>query len=615
MHLDKLAAERISRNQEDATEWKLSFRPGRFSPGGVRRLGGDRECPFYGLLDLMERTGAPERSVYFNLFSTRLEAAYLALKNPDEMDLMAFLARFRGTDRKALDKILPRMRVAMLSEASSSLLLKTAVSRANRLLSHREGRHQDDHLRFLLALLARVVIRAESKAALDTLVWGRDLLASPSLPWVCYQDCDELLKSAIEAMGAPERQIALERALDLKLPVEGGAGGPEHDWPELVESFSAKDLKSFEVSAKTSSRIDGLIDLVRGSQALDRGRALKRLHILYKGNKLTDAQKSALEAAIWESCDEDGWPRDSQLYPWIYMDLPGYQRAVAIFRSTIVGPVSNGEISQHLLMNLRAGLSRLEVPVGFDSISACIKHCLDWRPKPVNDEGVPPFFSDEASLEIATAQEVGYALAYSLLPAVDPENVTEELAAALRELPNLQHIPTISATAFQLARLCPDQHQAAVAMVRASIASRDPNRVYPSFVAINQFVKQASPDIPMPLELVELLVHMVEQRLQPGLGSPLEFAGDLINANCLSEEVRSRIARALPNIIEEYRYDQDRLSVPSMAELPTVRREIHRLSKIMAAQFPELQKFVDLLKDDPLPEVRNCDEDWRDPDD
>lgn len=609
-HLDKLAAERIARNQKDTEEWTLSFQPGRFSPAGVRRLGGDHECPFYGLLDLMERTGAPERSKYFNLFSTRLETAYLALNNPDEADLMTFLGRFRGADRKVLDKILPRMRVALLSETAISLLLKAAVNRANRLLSHREGRYQDDHLRFLLALLSRVVIRADSKVALDTFVWGKDLLASPSLPWVCYKDCDELLKSAMEAMRAPERQVALELALDLKLPVEAHAKAIERDWPELIESFSAEDVHHFEVSARTSSRIDGLIDLVRDSQALDRGRALRRLHTLYKGNKLTDAQKRTLSAAIWASCEEDGWPRDSQLYPWIYMDLPGCQRAVAIFKRTIVERVSNGEISASLLLNLRSGLSLLEVPVGFESITACIKHCLDWRPKPVDNEGMSSFFSNEASLEIATAKEVGYALAHSLLPAVDAENVTAELEAALRELPSMQHIPTISATAFQLARLCPDYDQSALAMVRAAIASRDPNRVYPSFVAINQFAKQVSADTPMPSELVELLVHIVEQRLQPGLGSALKFAGDLIDANCLPEEGRSRIARAIPDIIEEYRYDQDRLSVPSMAELPTVRREVHRLSTIMAAQFPDLQKFVDLLKDDPLPEVRNCVEDW-----
>lgn len=131
--------------------------------------------------------------------------------------------------------------------------------------------------------------------------------------------------------------------------------------------------------------------------------------------------------------------------------------------------------------------------------------------------------SDETDCGTGTAKEVGYALACSLLPATEPGNVTEQLAAALLELPDMRHIPTISATAFQLARLCPDQHQSAVAMVRAAIASRDPNRVDPYFVAINQFAKQVSPETPIPSELMELLVHMVEQRLQPGLGSALKF--------------------------------------------------------------------------------------------
>lgn len=125
-----------------------------------------------------------------------------------------------------------------------SQLLKAAVNRADRMLRHREGRHQDDHLSVLLAFLARVIIRADSQVALDIFVWGRDLLASPFLPWVCYKDCDELLRNALEAMGHPERQVALERALDLSLPIEADAKAVERGWP-LAESFSAEDIQHF----------------------------------------------------------------------------------------------------------------------------------------------------------------------------------------------------------------------------------------------------------------------------------------------------------------------------------------------------------------------------------
>lgn len=120
------------------------------------------------------------------------------------------------------------------------------------------------------------------------------------------------------------------------------------------------------MSAKTSSRIDGLIDLVRTSEPLDRGRALRRLHILNENNKLTDTKRVALEEAIWASRDEDGWPRDSQVHPWIYLDLPGHEHAQPVFIRRIVKAVANGNVGEFSLLNLRAGLGRLEMPVDFD---------------------------------------------------------------------------------------------------------------------------------------------------------------------------------------------------------------------------------------------------------
>jgi len=119
-HYERLSIERTKQKQTDNAEWELSFRSGRFRPGGVRRFGGDLECPFYGLLSLMEQTGAPERSLYGNLFSDRIVAAYRAIRDPDEDDLLTFLGRYRGTDRKILDQILPRRSVAIMTEKAAS---------------------------------------------------------------------------------------------------------------------------------------------------------------------------------------------------------------------------------------------------------------------------------------------------------------------------------------------------------------------------------------------------------------------------------------------------------------------------------------------------------------
>lgn len=97
---------------------------------------------------------------------------------------------------------------------------------------------------------------------------------------------------------------------------------------------------------------------------------------------------------------------------------------------------------------------------------------------------------------------------------------------------------------------------------------------------------------------------MVEQRLQPGLGRAMKFAGDLMDAKVLSNDELDRLTQALPTISSEYRYDQDRLDVPSLAELPAIRREIRRLIKKVVDQPPDLNEVEGELATDALPKVR-----------
>ncbi|WP_203228098.1 hypothetical protein, partial [Roseovarius dicentrarchi] len=81
--------------------------------------------------------------------------------------------------------------------------------------------------------------------------------------------------------------------------------------------------------------------------------------------------------------------------------------------------------------------------------------------------------------------------------------------------------------------------------------------------------------------------------------------GDLQAGGVLSTELAQRIAVALPDILEEYAYYQGSLPVPSMAELPTVRQQVHRLSGLLKGKFPVLADVHSRLKLDPLPEVRD----------
>ena len=73
--------------------------------------------------------------------------------------------------------------------------------------------------------------------------------------------------------------------------------------------------------------------------------------------------------------------------------------------------------------------------------------------------------------------------------------------------------------------------------------------------------------------------------------------------------MKSELWLPLPILMEEYRYDQERLEVPSLADLPLVRKRIHRLTSLLRKQYGILEEINAQLNDDPLPEVRNIETD------
>jgi hypothetical protein len=122
-----------------------------------------------------------------------------------------------------------------------------------------------------------------------------------------------------------------------------------------------------------------------------------------------------------------------------------------------------------------------------------------------------------------------------------------------------------------------------------------------------QFIKNASAESDVPREVKELLLHACEQRTQPGLSSTLELLGDMVDKDQLNSDDFDRLSSALPQVLNEYRYDQTNLEVPSMAELPSVRKGVHRLSKLLLDQYAGLEELKSELDNDPLPEVRFAD--------
>ncbi|WP_177193768.1 SIR2 family NAD-dependent protein deacylase [Roseovarius lutimaris] len=604
---DNLTTKRIDRNRKDSEPWSLSFKPGSYRHGGSTRLGGDDECPFYGLLELIERTGAPETISNFDVFSTRVETAYRAITNPDEDDLMAFLARYRGADKKILDWALPRTKVAQLSTEAVEQLLEGIQKRVDRLRALNDTQNGNNHLAFLLEVMARIVIRAPSKKALELFLWAISLFEKPAIWWGGYAASNAVMEAAVEAMALAEKSSALLAAIGLKTPGEGGAVATERDWPEPIDAFSDQNASDLEISTATSLRIDELISHVENGQKLDRGRAIRRLHLLFKAGKLSNLQSQALQDAIWKRKGESGWPSETDLHPWLFLELPGHEHASEVFRTNILKAVSEGSVSHDLLMNLRIGLKVGGYLLDEATLASCISVCLDWVPPSM--EGRSDFdiaMSGDTGLNRITAREIGEVLARTLLPMFDPQTIADrDIESRLTANESYQRLPQLVAVAYQIERLFPEHASFALSLVRLALASRDPERVYPAYVAMMQYTQDEAFETENSGAIVELLMHAIEQRTQPGLSSALHLMCDLVATERLSPANQQRIVAALPALMEEYRYDQGRLEVPSLADLPLVRKRIHRLTSLLRKQDYLLEEIEAQLSNDPLPEVRN----------
>ncbi len=604
---DNLTTKRIDRNRKDSEPWSLSFKPGSYRHGGSLRLGGDDECPFYGLLELIERTGAPETISNFDVFSTRLQTAYRAITNPDEDDFMAFLARYRGSDKKILDWVLPRTKVAQLSTEAIEQLIEGIQKRVDRLRSLNDTRNGNNHLAFLLEVMARIVIRAPSKKALEIFLWSISLFEKPVIWWGGYVASNAVMEAAVEAMALADKRSALLAAIGFKTPAEGGAVAIERDWPEPIDAFSDQDASDLEISVATSLRIDELILHVKDGQKLDRGRAIRRLHMLFKAEKFSELQSQALQDAIWKRTGESGWPSDTDFHPWLFLELPGHEQASELFRTNIIKAVTEGNVSHDLLMNLRIGLKVGDFLLDEATLASCISACLEWAPTSM--EGRSDFYiamSGDTGLNRITAREVGEVLARTLLPILDTQTIVNgDIKSRLTASESYQRLPQLVAVAHQIERLFPEHANFALSLVRLALASRNPERVYPAYVAMMQYTQDEAFESQNGGAIVELLLHAIEQRTQPGLSNALHVIYDLVANGRLSLANQERIVAALPALMEEYSYDQGRLEVPSLADLPLVRKRVHGLASLLLNRFSQLHDTVDQLRYDPLPEVRN----------
>ena len=181
--------------------------------------------------------------------------------------------------------------------------------------------------------LSRFVLRLKPEEVESVLQLAQSLYRNPRIhSRIQYSEpLGNLLRRSWEALPS---SLQAQHALDLlRLPIVGVDGftvdmenhfrdpGYILDAANSVRDCPAPDRSEANESAWVE--VVRLLDKGLGTEGTARKRAAVRLAVLSRWQWLTSDERQRLAGALWDfGLDCDGLPRDADLHPWVFLELP-----------------------------------------------------------------------------------------------------------------------------------------------------------------------------------------------------------------------------------------------------------------------------------------------------
>ncbi len=225
--------------------------------------------------------------------------------------------------------------------------------------------------------LSRFVLRLKPEEVEEVLLLARRLYGDARIhPRIQYfQALGHLLRRSSEAL---PRSHQAQHALELlRLPIAGvdGFGGDSADNyedPGYIITNAGSSARDCPAPVRSEANESAWVEVVR---LVDRGlrtggparkRAAVRLVLLSRWKKLTPDERQRLAGSLWGfGLDDYGLPRDADLHPWVFLELPQPEPDLAEsrLRAAWVRSASwedeSGESLEKVLADAGAALERL----------------------------------------------------------------------------------------------------------------------------------------------------------------------------------------------------------------------------------------------------------------
>ena len=286
----------------------------------------------------VEVVGAPS---VFSVNLLRRAAEALQPYSPEWTSALAVRCA-TGDAGRQFSGTLSRWRIAFMAPESAHSLAEAQRRTIALALEKLQGSGDTSESRMLwsqrleaaMEALSRFVLRLEPAEVASVLQLARSLYSDPLIRSRIFlgEALGNLLRRSWEALPG---SLKAQHALDLlRLPIVGvddfTVDSQNHFTdPGYVIIDAATPVRGGPAPARSEEtesawvEVVHLVDKALGAGGTARERAAVRLAVLSRWQGLTSEERRRLAGALWDfGLDCDGLPRDADLHPWVFLELP-----------------------------------------------------------------------------------------------------------------------------------------------------------------------------------------------------------------------------------------------------------------------------------------------------
>lgn len=587
--------------------------------------GGVQLLPAFQALLFTEIAGIPSQILTGGfrilLGSNGLERAALWLTQIDPAFAIRILMRTCDSESdKTLKKVVTREMVALLDKDAAEQLGKIFIQGIEQLVSEISSSTKHiGKLRVAMELLSRVALRltdpGKQRKVFDlaiTLIHNRGI---SNHPWL-EAPLANLLRRSVECFDV---QMYADLVLPLlQLPTESiNERYIDHEpwWKTIDQEKDQIRLVREDSPGKWTEVISRLLSDVAKKE--NRKRAVSRLTFLHDKKMLSEAEQQLFVTALWadEFLQSSGLPGHTNLYPWVFLVLPGPEKEQAerLIRKAYL---TKAEAEQKSLdkyleeFGRIAGVSqnrKIPLLLSPEEASVVKSMVVKWAAENFIPSSHPAAKQSCANTETAKLRGIAYLLPFLAISA-------EEMALIHTRIAALESggIPCYALYPYLLS-LQPELAEDLTKRLKVGLGGDDADCAGYAIHALFDWLSLAETEqaqLP-PVEIIAEVGLSIYLRHEPVLALALLFASQLFKDQPdLAGAIAQHCLLGLGYLFKACNYRQAIESgLAERIDLPLIRRNCVKLAISMTnaghSDNAVLLGWIETAKDDPLPELRN----------